>query len=265
MNLTKIKLSYIAPIVLSIVVQSFATTSLKTDVQKQSYSLGASTGGYISNQIYAQIQLGAKVDVDLVVKGFEDALKQKLKISEAEVIENLNKRADLLNKVQKQKIKKLQIENAKKQKAFLVKNAKRPGVKVTKSGLQYEVIKDSSKGEKPKAESIVIMNYKASLINGHEFDNTYKRKAPAHLSMINIIDGLKEGLMLMHIGSKYKFYIPSKLAYKNVQMRDIPPNSILIFEVELSKVLKPGAMKLKSNFSMTGHGTTKQGNPKVSK
>lgn len=104
MNLTKIKLSYIVPLILSIAVQGFST-ELKTDIQKQSYSLGASTGNYINNQIYGQLQLGAKVDVALVVKGFEDALKQKLQISETEVIDNLNKRAELLNKAQKAKIK----------------------------------------------------------------------------------------------------------------------------------------------------------------
>ncbi|RXJ96242.1 peptidylprolyl isomerase [Malaciobacter molluscorum] len=258
MNLTKIKLSYIVPLILSIAVQGFST-ELKTDIQKQSYSLGASTGNYINNQIYGQLQLGAKVDVALVVKGFEDALKQKLQISETEVIDNLNKRAELLNKAQKAKIKKLQETNAKKEKKFLSKNAKKSTVKVTKSGLQYEVLKDTkTKGVKP--ESIVIMNYKASLIDGYVFDDTYARKAPAHLSMINLIDGLKEGLMLMHTGSKYKFYIPSKLAYKDVQMRDIPPNSTLVFEIELLKVLKPGEMKAVSNLDMSGHGTTKQGN-----
>lgn len=121
------------------------------------------------------------------------------------------------------------------------------------------MLKDTkTKGVKP--ESIVIMNYKASLIDGYVFDDTYARKAPAHLSMINLIDGLKEGLMLMHTGSKYKFYIPSKLAYKDVQMRDIPPNSTLVFEIELLKVLKPGEMKAITNLDMSGHGTTKQGN-----
>ncbi|RXJ69126.1 peptidylprolyl isomerase [Halarcobacter ebronensis] len=262
MKLTRIKSSFIVPMTLTVLTVHVLATELKTDVQKESYSLGASTGNYISNQLYGQLQLGAKTDIDLIVQGFEDALKQKLQMDEKDIIASLNKRAETLNAVQKDNIKKEQETNAKKEKEFLASNEKKDGVIVTKSGLQYKIIKDA-KGEKPKPESIVIINYKASLSDGYVFDDTYERKTPAHLSMINVIDGLKEGLMLMSTGSKYTFYIPSKLAYGSVQMRDVPPNSTLVFEIELSKVLKPGDMKVNNDVEI-GHGTTKMETSKVS-
>ncbi|WP_024954782.1 FKBP-type peptidyl-prolyl cis-trans isomerase [Sulfurospirillum arcachonense] len=249
MKLAEKKVYLILPMLLALVgTQSFAS-ELKTSVQKESYSIGASTGNYIVNQVYGQVQMGAKIDMDSVLEGFNDALKKKLKLNEEEIITNLNNRAEYLNKAKKEKILKLQQDNSKKEKDYLQKNSKKDGVKVTKSGLQYEIIKDG-KGQTPKPESIVVINYKASLIDGYVFDSTYERKSPAHLSMINIVEGLKEGLMFMHEGSKLKLTIPSKLGYGDVQMRDIPPNSVLTFEVELLKVLKPGAMKQKKKFEM---------------
>ncbi len=242
------KASLILPLVL--VVTHGIADELKTQVQKESYSIGASTGNYVGNQIYGQVKLGAKVDMDLVVKGFTDALKQKLQLSEEQIITSLNERAKFLNEAQKKKIKELQAKNLKEQNEFLVKNAKKQNIKTTKSGLQYEIIKQT-KGKKVKPESIVVMDYKASLIDGYVFDDTKARKAPAHLSMVNIVDGLKEGLLLMREGAHFKLYIPSKLGYKDVQMRDIPPNSLLIFDVELKKVLKPGEMRATKKFNMS--------------
>ncbi|MBL0686601.1 MAG: FKBP-type peptidyl-prolyl cis-trans isomerase [Sulfurospirillum sp.] len=236
--------------------QSFAS-KLKTSVQKESYSIGVSTGNYIVNQVYEQAQIGAKIDMDLVLEGFSDALKKKSQLSEEDIITHLNSRAEYLNKVKKEKFIKLQQDNSKKEKIYLQKNSKKNGIKVTKSGLQYKIIK-SSKGKTPKPESIVVINYKASLVDGYVFDDTYKKEVPAHLSMVNIVDGLKEGLMLMQEGSKYNFTIPSKLGYSNVQMRDIPPNSVLIFEVELLKVLKPGEMKKKKKFEIIGEENNKK-------
>jgi len=247
MKLTNKKLYTVLPLFLVLCGTQSYGTELKTKVQKESYSIGASTGNYISNQIFNQVKLGAKVDMSLVVKGFEDALKNKLDMNDSEIIGNLNSRAEFMNKVQKKEHEKLLVDNAKKEKAFLEKNKKRAMVKVTKSGLQYEVLKEGT-GKAVHDENIVVMNYKGTLADGYVFDDTYKRKAPAHLSMINVVDGLKEGLKLMKEGAKYKLYVPSKLGYGEVQMRDIPPNSVLIFEVELMKVLKPGAFKKKLDF-----------------
>ena len=145
----------------------------------------------------------------------------------------------------------------------MAKNAKNKKVKTTKSGLQYEVIAVGD-GDKPRPESVVALNYKAYLINGKVFDDTYSRNEPAILSMVNLIDGLQEGLMMMNGNSKYKFVIPSHLAYGDEGADEIPGGSTLIFEVELVKALKPGelagaAKKLSETQPRNFHGAHSHG------
>ncbi|ACZ11737.1 FKBP-type peptidyl-prolyl cis-trans isomerase [Sulfurospirillum deleyianum] len=217
------------------------TVELKTDVQKESYSMGVSTGAYIANQLFEQSEFGVKADMEAVIEGFMDALKKKQKLSDEEVITHLNNRAEGLNKISQERFKQQLNTNLDAGKKYLATNAKNKHVITTKSGLQYEKITEG-KGEKPKPESIVLIHYKGSLLDGTVFDNTYERKQPAHLSMINVVDGLQEGLMLMHEGEKAKLVIPSELAYGNADVQAIPAGSTVIFEVELVKVLKPGAL-----------------------
>jgi len=223
-----------------LVSQSFSG-ELKTQVQKESYSIGASTGSYISNQLFEQTEFGAKTDVEAVIDGFVDALKKKIKLSDEEIITQLNNRAEAINKISQERFNQQLNQNLEEGKKYLANNAKNKRVKTTKSGLQYEVITEGT-GEKPKAESIVMIHYKGTLLNGTVFDNTYERKAPAHLSMINVVDGLQEGLMLMREGEKAKLVIPTELAYGNADVQAIPAGSTVIFEVELIKVLKPGEL-----------------------
>ena len=107
-----------------------------------------------------------------------------------------------------------------------------------------------------------MLNYKAYLLDGTVFDETYSAKMPAHLSMINLIDGLQEGLLMMDTGSKYKFVIPSDLAYGNEGMEKIPGGSTVVFEAELLKVLKPGelaeaAKKLSESEAKSFHDANK--------
>ncbi|MFT7004631.1 MAG: FKBP-type peptidyl-prolyl cis-trans isomerase FkpA [Sulfurimonas sp.] len=244
MKLAEKKVYMILPLFLALLGTQSSATELKTSVQLESYSIGASTGNYIVNQIYGQVQMGAKIDMALVAEGFNDALIKKSQLDDDKIITNLNNRAEYLNKVQVEASIKEKKDNSIKEKNYLEKNSKKDGVVVTKSGLQYKVTK-FGKGESPKLESTVIIDYKASLVDGYEFDNTYNTKKPAHLSMINVVNGLKEGLMLMKAGSKFTLYIPSSLGYGDVQMVDIPPNSVLIFEIELKEVIKPGGIKKK--------------------
>lgn len=214
---------------------------LNTKEQKESYSIGASTGNYISNQLHNHAQMGVKSDVNLVIEGFIDALKQQQKLTEDQIVSLLNQRADSLNKIVEERAKVELDKNLKAGKEFMAKNAKNSKVKTTKSGMQYEILALGN-GDKPKKESIVLVNYKANLIDGSVFDDTYASKKPAHLSLINIIDGLSEGLLLMNVGSKYKFTIPSELAYGKEAMDKIPAGSTVVFEVELLKVFKPGEL-----------------------
>ncbi|MBR8461325.1 FKBP-type peptidyl-prolyl cis-trans isomerase [Campylobacter sp. faydin G-105] len=212
---------------------------LHTDTQKESYSIGASTGGHIANQILGHKKLGVLTDVDALVQGFIDGLKKQNKLSDDEILNSLNKRADALNKAN-EAIKKAELDkNKKASKDFMNKNAKNKNVKTTASGLQYEILK-AGKGEKPKPESIVLVNYRAYLPNGEVFEDSYKAKTSVTLSLITVIEGLKEGLVLMNTGSTYKFVIPSELAYGDEDVDVIPAGSAVVFEVELLQVGKPG-------------------------
>jgi FKBP-type peptidyl-prolyl cis-trans isomerase FkpA len=119
---------------------------------------------------------------------------------------------------------------------FLEDNAKKEGVTTTASGLQYKVLTQGS-GKSPKASDTVLVHYRGTLINGTEFDSSYKRKEPISFPLNGVIAGWTEGVQLMQEGSKFEFYIPSKLAYGSRGAgRDIGPNEALIFEVELLKV-----------------------------
>ena len=118
---------------------------------------------------------------------------------------------------------------------FLAANKTKPGVKTTPSGLQYEVIKEGS-GRKPLATDTVEVNYKGTLTNGTEFDNSYKRGAPISFPLNRVIPGWTEALQLMPEGSKYRLYIPHQLAYGMNDQGQIPGGSVLIFEVELLEV-----------------------------
>ena len=121
--------------------------------------------------------------------------------------------------------------------AFLAENAKREGVKVTESGLQYEVL-EATIGQKPKATDKVRVHYEGTLIDGTVFDSSYKRGESITFGLNQVIAGWTEGLQLMPIGSKFKFYIPQELGYGAQSAGSIPPYSTLIFEVELLGIEK---------------------------
>lgn len=129
-------------------------------------------------------------------------------------------------------------ENVSKGKEFLAENEKKDGIMVTESGLQYEVISETD-GEKPTAESTVKVHYHGTTIDGEVFDSSVDRGEPAQFPLNGVIKGWTEGLQLMPVGSKYKFYIPSELAYgERGAGGAIGPNSTLIFEVELLEIIK---------------------------
>ena len=121
-------------------------------------------------------------------------------------------------------------------KKFLEENAKKEGVKVTESGLQYQVIK-AGEGAKPKATDTVKVHYKGTLVNGKEFDSSYKRGEPISFPLNGVIKGWTEGLQLMPVGSTYRFFIPSELGYGDRGAgADIPGGAALIFDVELIEI-----------------------------
>ena len=138
-----------------------------------------------------------------------------------------------MEKIQTNKIKPT-IEEGRK---FLAQNKLKPGVKTTASGLQYEVITEGT-GIKPAALDTFVAHYRGTLLNGTEFDASFNRGQPLTLGVSQVIRGWTEGLQLMAIGSKYKFYIPYELAYGTMGQGQIPGGAMLLFEVELLDVKK---------------------------
>jgi FKBP-type peptidyl-prolyl cis-trans isomerase len=128
-------------------------------------------------------------------------------------------------------------KNQKEGEAFLAANGKKAGVKTLPSGLQYTILKEGS-GKQPAATDTVTVHYKGTLINGTEFDSSYKGGRPLSFPLNQVIKGWTEGVQLMKEGAKYEFMIPSKLAYgaRGAPGGSIPPNSTLIFEIELISV-----------------------------
>jgi FKBP-type peptidyl-prolyl cis-trans isomerase FklB len=120
--------------------------------------------------------------------------------------------------------------------AFLAKNKTQPGVATLPSGLQYKVLK-AGQGKKPTINDTVVCNYRGTFINGTEFDSSYKRNQPASFAVDGVIKGWTEALQLMPVGSKWQLFIPPELAYgERGAQGAIPPNSTLIFEVELLSI-----------------------------
>lgn len=132
--------------------------------------------------------------------------------------------------------------------AWLAENAKKSGVKTTASGLQYQVIKEGT-GEQPSAKSKVVTHYTGTLIDGKVFDSSIERNEPAAFTLNQVIKGWQEGLQLMKVGARYRLFIPPSLAYGEGGPAAIPPNSVLIFDVELLDIKQPEQMPPKSSMS----------------
>ncbi len=208
------------------------TVALDSEAQKFSYAMGMDVGKSLKN-------LDAEVDAD----AFALAVKDVLAGNEAKLPEEVaaNIKQTFFRKKQEEQMKKRQnaaAENQAKGEKFLAENAKKDGVKVTDSGLQYEVIKQGD-GPKPTPENTVKVHYKGTTIDGVEFDSSYSRGQPISFPLNGVIKGWTEGVALMPVGSKYRFFIPAELAYgERGAGAKIGPNSTLIFEVELLAIEK---------------------------
>ena len=180
---------------------------------------------------------------DLDLTAFSQGLKtaaagQKSSLSDEEMTQVLTQYKRQSDAKELIVLKQKAEENAKAGKAFLQENAKKPGVKTTKSGLQYLVLKEG-KGKSPSANSNVRVHYEGRLIDGTVFDSSIARQQPVDFRTTQVITGWTEGLQLMKVGAKYRFFIPADLAYGQIGSGDIiEPNSTLIFDIELLEIIK---------------------------
>jgi FKBP-type peptidyl-prolyl cis-trans isomerase FkpA len=211
--------------------------ALDTEQQKQSYAMGASVGQIIESKIAKQKEVGIEYDQSLLVKGFIAALQRQSQLNKKE-IQSISRTVEALVR-EKRAALKIQRgeENKAKGLAFLENNAKQDGIIVTSSGLQYEILKKGD-GSKPRATDTVKVNYLGTLLDGTEFDSSYSRNKPASFPLNRVVKGWTEGVQLMNTGAKYKFYVPSELAYGARSTGKIGSHSTLIFEIELLEIIK---------------------------
>ena len=218
----------ISAVVLSFAVSLFAeekSPQLKDLKDKASYALGLNFGFNFKRQ---NIDLNS----DAFAAGFKDAMSnRKPLMSEQEVRETMM----AFEKDMQQKQAETAQKNAAEADKILAANKSKEGVKTTESGLQYKVLKEGS-GAQPKSSDTVTVNYRGTLMDGTEFDSSYKRGQPATFPVGGVIKGWTEALQLMKVGSKFQLFIPANLAYGEQGRPGIPPNSLLIFEVELMDV-----------------------------
>ena len=214
---------------------------LETEIQKQAYGLGASIGMYMERNLEEHAKVGLALDKSLIIRGFTDSMDGKSQI-EKEDIQALLLNLDQAMKAKQQELALVSAEAslAEGQK-FLAENAKKEGVQVTESGIQYQVL-TAAEGDKPAATDTVKVHYKGTFLNGETFDSSYDRGQPAVFPLNRVIAGWTEGVQLMSVGAKFKFTIPSDLAYgPNGNPPRIPGNSVLQFEIELLEIQKPQA------------------------
>lgn len=200
-----------------------------TDLEKLSYSLGIILGERIQNDF-------GDLDPNFVLEGLKDSKDpNSWKLDRPAINQAVQDAQTRIRAQQEQQVEAMAEANLKSGEAFLAENAKKDGVTVTASGLQYRVITEGA-GDAPKATDTVKVHYEGRLISGDVFDSSIARGEPVSFPLNGVIPGWTEGVQLMKVGSKFEFTIPSALAYGPSGTGPIPPNSVLVFDVELLEI-----------------------------
>jgi FKBP-type peptidyl-prolyl cis-trans isomerase FklB len=204
--------------------------NFKSDKERQSYAVGMNIGESLHRQ-------PVELDMDSLIKGLKESMAGgKTLLTDEEAKAALTELGQQVRAKQEEKVKQAAETNKKEGEAFLAANKTKEGVVTTPSGLQYKILKAGT-GPKPTAADKVVCNYRGTLINGTEFDSSYKRGQPATFPVGKVIKGWTEALQLMPVGSKWQLFIPADLAYGDRGAgSDIGPGSTLIFEVELLSI-----------------------------
>jgi FKBP-type peptidyl-prolyl cis-trans isomerase FklB len=203
---------------------------LKTDKEKQSYAMGMNLGMGLHKQ-------GLTLDSTIVARGMRDAMAGgKTVLTEDEAKAAIQQLQGMIRQNMEAKAHEAGAGNRKEGDAFLAANKSKEGVVTLPSGLQYKILKEGS-GPKPTASDTVSCNYRGTLIDGKEFDSSYKRGQPTSFQVGGVIKGWTEALQLMPVGSKWQLFVPADLAYGDRSPSpDIAPGDTLIFEVELLSI-----------------------------
>ena len=203
---------------------SDTSAKLETPAQKASYGIGLNMGKSLAQEGLDDL------DSTAVAQGIDDAIgKKDQKLTDEELMEAFS----YLQTRAEERMVEMNKEAVAAGAKFLEENGKREGVKTTESGLQYEVITQAD-GAQPGPDDVVTVHYEGTLTDGTVFDSSIKRGTPIDLPVGGVIPGWVEGLQLMHVGEKYKLYIPSELAYGEQSPSPlIPANSVLVFDLEL--------------------------------
>ena len=211
-----------------------AAAPLTSRKQKFSYALGMNIATGLGANLKKQ---GVEVDWSILAQGLKDgASGGKTQLTEQEAKAILTDVENDVKKEAQEKMKAAADKNKAEGEAFLAANKDKEGVKTLPSGLQYKVLTEGT-GPKPAATDTVVCNYRGTLINGTEFDSSYKRGEPATFPVGGVIKGWTEALQLMPVGSKWQLFIPSALAYgERGAGAEIGPGATLVFEVELISI-----------------------------
>ena len=217
----------------AIIASLLATPALanepSTDLEKLSYSLGIILGERIQNDF-------GELNPQFVLEGLKDSKDpNSWKLDRTAINKAVQDAQTKVRAEQQRQVEAMSEANLKSGEAFLADNAKQDGVTVTASGLQYKVLAEGS-GYSPQATDTVKVHYEGRLISGEVFDSSIARGEPVSFPLSGVIPGWSEGVQLMKVGSKFQFTIPSALAYGPAGTGPIPPNSVLVFDVELLEI-----------------------------
>ena len=204
---------------------ALAAGKLDTDKKKLSYAIGQQIGKQLKGQ-------GLEIDAAVLAGSLQDSYNGKTSKMKPEEMQAAMVKA---REATEGKMDAAGKENRVKGDKFLADNKSKIGVKTTASGLQYQVMTEGN-GKSPAASDTVKVHYKGTLIDGTQFDSSIDRGTPAEFPLNGVIKGWTEGLQLMKVGGKTRFFVPSDLAYGPAGRPGIPPNSVLIFEVELLEI-----------------------------
>ena len=206
-----------------------ANAASKDDLKDQKKRFGYGLGANYARNLK---QNNLDVDLDMFLQGMKDFLSGESLMSDQEIQSTTKEVGDVVRAQRNAEQEKVAKENAAEGESFLEANKTKEGVKTLGSGMQYKVVQ-TGEGPIPTASDKVRVHYKGTFIGGKEFDSSYKRNQPATFNVTGVIKGWTEALQLMKVGSKWQLFIPSDLAYGKGGNRSIPPNSTLLFEVEL--------------------------------